>query len=308
MEKLSCAVQEERFTRVKHDSRFPSESIKFCLENSNLKLSEIDHVVFYDKPFLKFERLLETYLAYVPRGIKSFLKSMPIWLGEKLFLKKQLVNELKRFDKFFNSKKIMFSEHHISHAASAFYPSPFENAIILTLDGVGEWVTSSVCIGDKSNIKIIKEILFPHSLGLLYSAFTQYLGFKVNSGEYKLMGPAPYGKPIYKELILKREIVDVKDDGSFFLNLKYFNYMTGLTMINNKFCELFNNPIRKSEDDEINQFHMDIASSIQSVLEDIVIKITKNLFDEFKIPGVVLSGGGCFELCRKWKDIKKYWI
>ena len=301
--KIICAAQEERFTRVKHDSRFPLESIKFCLESSNLKLSEIDCVVFYDKPFLKFERLLETYLAYVPRGIKSFLKSMPIWIGEKLFLKKQLSNELKRFDKFFNSKKLMFSEHHISHAASAFYPSPFENAIILTLDGVGEWVTSSVCIGDKSNIKIIKEILFPHSLGLLYSAFTQYLGFKVNSGEYKLMGLAPYGKPIYKELILK-EIVDVKDDGSFFLNLKYFNYMTGLTMINNKFCELFNNPTRKSEEDEINQFHMNVASSIQSVLENIVIKITKNLFDEYKIPNLVLSGGVALNCVANGKILK----
>ena len=301
--KIICAAQEERFTRVKHDSRFPLESIKFCLESSNLKLSEIDCVVFYDKPFLKFERLLETYLAYVPRGIKSFLKSMPIWIGEKLFLKKQLSNELKRFDKLFNSKKLMFSEHHISHAASAFYPSPFENAIILTLDGVGEWVTSSVCIGDKSNIKIIKEILFPHSLGLLYSAFTQYLGFKVNSGEYKLMGLAPYGKPIYKELILK-EIVDVKDDGSFFLNLKYFNYMTGLTMINNKFCELFNNPTRKSEEDEINQFHMNVASSIQSVLENIVIKITKNLFDEYKIPNLVLSGGVALNCVANGKILK----
>ncbi len=301
--KIVCAVQEERFTRVKHDSKFPSESIKFCLEKFNLQLNQIDHIVFYDKPFLKFERLLETYLTYVPRGIKSFLKSMPIWIGEKLFLKKLLTNELKRFDKSFNPKKLMFSEHHISHAASAFYPSPFEEAIILTLDGVGEWVTSSVCIGDKSHIKILKEILFPHSLGLLYSAFTQYLGFKVNSGEYKLMGLAPYGKPIYKELIL-REIVDVKDDGSFFLNLKYFNYMTGLTMINNKFCDLFEKPIRKSEEDEINLFHMNVASSIQSVLEDIVIKITKNLYNEHKVSNLVLSGGVALNCVANGKIIK----
>ena len=301
--KIVCAVQEERFTRVKHDSKFPLKSIEYCLDSSNLKLSQIDHVVFYDKPFLKFERLLETYLTYVPRGIKSFLMSMPIWIGEKLFLKKQLTNEFKRFDKSFNAKKLMFSEHHISHAASAFYPSPFEKAIILTLDGVGEWVTSSVCIGDKSNIKIIKEILFPHSLGLLYSAFTQYLGFKVNSGEYKLMGLAPYGKPIYKELILK-EIVDVKDDGSFFLNLKYFNYMTGLTMINNKFCDLFGKPLRKSEKEEINQFHMNIASSIQSVLEDIVIKITKKLYDEYKVSNLVLSGGVALNCVANGKILK----
>ena len=300
---IICAVQEERFTRIKHDSKFPSQSIKFCLDSFNLKLNDIDHIVFYDKPFLKFERLLETYLTYVPIGIKSFLKSMPIWIGEKLFLKKQLTSELKKFDKSFDTKKLMFSEHHISHAASAFYPSPYEKAIILSLDGVGEWVTSSVCIGNRSEIKIIKEILFPHSLGLLYSAFTQYLGFKVNSGEYKLMGLAPYGKPIYKELILK-EIVDVKNDGSFFLNLKYFNYMTGLTMINDNFCKLFKSPLRESEKEKISQFHMDVASSIQSVLEYIVIKITKNLYEEFKIPNLVLSGGVALNCVANGKILK----
>ena len=289
--KIIAAAQEERFSRKKHDPRYPFNAIKYVLSESNLDLNQVDHIVFFEKPFLKFERLLETYMAFAPKGFKSFSLSMPIWLREKLFQKKYLFDKLKELDKNFNDiNKIKFSEHHYSHAASAFFPSPFEEAIILTLDGVGEWATTTVAIGKKNKLEIIKEIHFPHSLGLLYSAFTYYTGFKVNSGEYKLMGLAPYGKPIFKNLILDK-LLDLKEDGSFKLNMKYFNYATGLTMTNNKFSKLFGHPVRNSKKDLLTQFHMDIAASIQSVTEEIILRITKNIFLKYKINNLCLAGG-----------------
>ena len=283
------AAQEERFTRIKHDPAFPNNSIKAALEHCKINFTDIDGIVFYDKPFLKFERLLETYLHTAPFGFKSFKMSMTLWLREKLFLKRLIYKELLNFDPKFSKDRLFFSEHHLSHAASAFFPSPFEEAIILTLDGVGEWATSSVAIGKKNSIEILKEIHFPHSLGLLYSAFTYYLGFKVNSGEYKVMGLAPYGNPIYDNLIFDK-LVDVKNDGSFRLNQKYFNYLSGLTMVNEKFEKLFNTP-RRNENDQLTTFHMDIAASIQSVIEKIVLKITKSLAKEYKIKNLCLAGG-----------------
>jgi len=289
--KIIAAAQEERFTRIKHDSNYPFNAVEFVLKYSNLKLSQIDHVVFYEKPFLKFERLLETYVAFAPRGFKSFSKSMPIWLKDKLFQKKLLLEELKKHDKnFSDEKKLYFSEHHLSHAASAFYPSPFEEALVLTADGVGEWATTTVAIGKGNKLKILKEIHFPHSLGLLYSAFTYYVGFKVNSGEYKLMGLAPYGEPKYKSLILNK-LLDIKEDGTFMLDQRYFNYSTGLTMTNANFDNLFGQKPRDSRHEQITQFHMDIASSIQSVTEDVMIKLAKSLKNEFKIPNLCLAGG-----------------
>ena len=288
---IIAAAQEERFSRKKHDASYPSNAIKYVLEESKLDLNEIDHIVFFEKPFLKFERLLETYMAFAPRGFKSFSLSMPLWLREKLFQKKFLFDKLKEQDsKFKDINKIKFSEHHYSHAASAFYPSPFDEAVILTLDGVGEWATTTVAIGKKNKLEIIKEIHFPHSLGLLYSAFTYYTGFKVNSGEYKLMGLAPYGNPIYKDLI-KEKLLDLKNDGSFKLNMKYFNYTTGLTMTNQKFSKLFDHPVRDSKKDLLTQFHMDIAASIQTVTEEIVLKITKNISQEYKVKNLCLAGG-----------------
>ncbi len=281
--KITAAAQEERFSRKKHDSKFPTRAIKYVLEENSISLNEVDYIVFFEKPFLKFERILETYLAFAPKGFKSFSMSMPLWLREKLFQKKLIFDQLKLIDKNFkDTKKIKFSDHHYSHASSAFFPSPFEEAIVLTLDGVGEWATTTIGIGKGNSLEIKKEIYFPHSLGLLYSAFTYYTGFKVNSGEYKLMGLAPYGNPIYKNLILK-ELVDVKEDGSFRLNMKYFNYATGLTMTNNKFSNLFGHPPRKSDKELLTQFHMDIAASIQVVTEEIILKITKNLSMEIKI-------------------------
>ena len=242
---IIAAAQEERFTRIKHDSSYPFNSIEFVLNFSGLKLNEIDHVVFYEKPFLKFERLLETYTAFAPKGFIQFSKAMPSWLREKLFQKKLLFDNLKKQDFYFNDqKKINFCEHHISHAASAFFPSPFDEAIVLTADGVGEWATTTVAIGKANNLEIKKEIHFPHSLGLLYSAFTYYAGFKVNSGEYKLMGLAPYGQPIYEKKI-KENLIDIKSDGSFRLNQDYFNYATGLTMTSPKFDVLFGQKPRK---------------------------------------------------------------
>ncbi|MDC0164265.1 carbamoyltransferase [Candidatus Pelagibacter bacterium] len=288
---IIAAAQEERFSRKKHDASYPSNAIEYVLEESKLDLNEIDHIVFFEKPFLKFERLLETYMAFAPRGFKSFSLSMPLWLREKLFQKKFLFDKLKEQDsKFKDINKIKFSEHHYSHAASAFYPSPFDEAVILTLDGVGEWATTTVAIGKKNKLEIIKEIHFPHSLGLLYSAFTFYTGFKVNSGEYKLMGLAPYGKPIYKDVI-KEKLLDLKNDGSFKLNMKYFNYTTGLTMTNQKFSKLFDHPVRDSKKDLLTQFHMDIAASIQAVTEEIILKITKNISQEYKIKNLCLAGG-----------------
>jgi len=288
---IIAAAQEERFSRKKHDASYPSNAIEYVLEESKLDLNEIDHIVFFEKPFLKFERLLETYMAFAPRGFKSFSLSMPLWLREKLFQKKFLFDKLKDQDsKLKDINKIKFSEHHYSHAASAFYPSPFDEAVILTLDGVGEWATTTVAIGKKNKLEIIKEIHFPHSLGLLYSAFTYYTGFKVNSGEYKLMGLAPYGKPIYKDVI-KEKLLDLKNDGSFKLNMKYFNYTTGLTMTNQKFSKLFDHPVRDSKKDLLTQFHMDIAASIQAVTEEIILKITKNISQEYKIKNLCLAGG-----------------
>ena len=302
--KITAAVQEERFSRVKHDSRFPINAIKYVLDENKVKLSEIDFIVFFEKPFLKFERLLETYLAFAPRGFKSFSMSMPIWLREKLFQKKLIYDELRNIDQdFSNIKKIKFSEHHYSHAASAFFPSPFEDAVVLTLDGVGEWATTTVSIGKGNNLEIIKEIHFPHSLGLLYSAFTYYSGFKVNSGEYKLMGLAPYGKPTYKDLILKN-LIDVKNDGSFKLNMSYFNYATGLTMTNTKFANLFGQKKRKPETEMLTQFHMDIASSIQAVTEEIALKLTRNLADEYKIKNLCMAGGVALNCVANGKILK----
>ena len=302
---IVAAAQEERFSRKKHDPRYPFNAVKYVLEESNLNLNEVDHIVFFEKPFLKFERLLETYMAFAPKGFKSFSLSMPIWLREKLFQKKFLFDKLKEQDKNFNDiNKIKFSEHHYSHAASAFFPSPFEEAVILTLDGVGEWATTTVAIGKKNKLEIIEEIHFPHSLGLLYSAFTYYTGFKVNSGEYKLMGLAPYGKPIFKDLILEK-LLDLKEDGSFKLNMKYFNYATGLTMTNNNFSKLFGQPVRNSKKDLLTQFHMDIAASIQSVTEEIVIRITKNIFSKHKIKNLCLAGGVALNCVANGKILKE---
>ena len=288
---IIAAAQEERFTRKKHDSSFPKNSVDYVLKYSKLKLSDVDYIVFFEKPFLKFERLLETYVAFAPKGFTQFVKSMPVWLRDKLFQKKQLLNLLKEQDEDFKDNgKLYFSEHHLSHAASAFYPSPFEEAIVLTADGVGEWATTTVAIGKGSNLEIKKEIYFPHSLGLLYSAFTYYLGFKVNSGEYKMMGLAPYGEPKYSKII-KEYLVDIKEDGSFRLNQDYFDYATGLKMINKKFNSLFDHEPRDSEREKLNQFHMDIAASIQEVTEEIILKLSTSLKNEYKINNLCLAGG-----------------
>ena len=288
---IVAAAQEERFSRKKHDARYPYNAVKYVLEEGNINLSEVDHIVFFEKPFLKFERLLETYMAFAPRGFKSFSLSMPIWLREKLFQKKFLFDNLKQHDeKFQDINKIKFSEHHYSHAASAFYPSPFKEAVILTLDGVGEWATTTVAIGRDNKLKMLKEIHFPHSLGLLYSAFTYYTGFKVNSGEYKVMGLAPYGKPKYKDLIIN-ELIDLKNDGSFKLNMKYFDYATGLTMTNSKFSSLFGHPVRDPKKDLLTDFHMDIAASIQAVTEEVILRLTKDISKEYKIKNLCLAGG-----------------
>ena len=289
--KIVSAAQEERFTRIKHDASYPFNAIEYILKNSNLKLKDVDHIVFYEKPFLKFERLLETYLPFAPRGFKSFSLAMPVWLREKLFQKKFIFDNLKRHDKNFKDiDKINFSEHHISHASSAFFPSPFEEAVVLTLDGVGEWATTTLAIGKKNKIEILKEIHFPHSLGLLYSAFTYFLGFKVNSGEYKVMGLAPYGKPIYKDLIISN-LIDLKEDGTFRLDMSYFNFATGLTMTNKKFENLFGQPVRKKEDDLLTQFHMDIAASVQAVTEEVVLRLARDIAKEYKIKNLCLAGG-----------------
>jgi carbamoyltransferase len=301
---IISAVQEERFTRIKYDSGFPKQSIKYILKSNSLELNQIDKIIFYEKPFLKFERLIETYLAFAPKGIKQFCLSMPLWLREKLFQKNLILKKLKHIDQNFkNENKLLFCEHHLSHAASAFYPSPFEESLILTIDGVGEWATTTVGIGTGKKIKIIKEINFPHSLGLLYSAFTYYLGFKVNSGEYKVMGLAPYGKPIFKKKIAKN-LIDIKEDGSFRLNMDYFDYATGFTMTNKKFSTLFGKNLRKSEDEELEQFHMDIAASIQSVIEDIIIKITRNLKKEYKYDNLCLAGGVALNCVANSKILK----
>ena len=287
---IIAAAQEERFTRKKHDPSYPVNAINYCLSEAGLSLAQVDHIAFYDKPFLKFERLLETYVAFAPKGFQSFRMAMPVWLREKLFLKHMLIKEIKKVDKSFDDSKIMFGEHHFSHAASAFYASPFEEAIVLTLDGVGEWATTAVAIGKGHELNIVKEINFPHSLGLLYSAFTYYTGFRVNSGEYKVMGLAPYGEPKYKDLILDK-LIDLKEDGSFRLDQSYFNYATGLTMVNQKFADLFGKPIRKPDTDKLTQFHMDIAASVQAVTEKVILTMTRSLAKEYNIPNICLAGG-----------------
>ena len=303
--KIIAAAQEERFTRKKHDPSYPFNVIEFVLDYANLKLNDVDQIIFFEKPFLKFERLLETYIAFAPKGFKSFCMAMPVWLKDKLFQKKMLFNELQRQDKNFkDDKKIYFSDHHLSHAASAFFPSPFEEAIVLTADGVGEWATTTVAIGKANNLEIKKEIHFPHSLGLLYSAFTYYTGFKVNSGEYKLMGLAPYGAPIYEDKIINN-LIDIKADGSFHLDQTYFNYATGLTMTNKKFNNLFGQNPRDSKKEKLTQFYMDIAASIQKVTEAIMIKIAKSLKEEFNIPNLCLAGGVALNCVANGKILKE---
>ena len=288
---IVAAAQEERFTRKKHDSSFPKNAIEYCLKEANINANEISHVIFYEKPFLKFERLLETYLAFAPKGFKSFAMAMPLWIKDKLFQKSQLIKDLINIlgEETNWHDRILFSEHHLSHAASAFYPSPFEKAAILTIDGVGEWTTSSVAIGEGSNLRVLKEIMFPHSLGLLYSAFTFYTGFKVNSGEYKVMGLAPYGKPKYVDLI-KENLIKIHEDGSFWLDMSYFDYATGLTMTSKKFDLLFGGPPRTSETD-LTQREMDLAASIQKVVEEVVIKMAKNISKETGMRNLCLAGG-----------------
>ena len=287
---IISAAQEERFTRKKHDSNYPYNAIEFVLSYSNLRLNQVDKIVFFEKPFLKFERLLETYVAFAPKGFPQFLKSIPVWLKEKLFQKKFLFEQLKKHDDEYNSdKNIFFSDHHLSHAASAFFPSPFEEAAILTADGVGEWATTTVAIGLNNKLEIKKEIHFPHSIGLLYSAFTYYTGFKVNRGEYKLMGLAPYGNAIYQDKIKK--LIDIKEDGSFRMDQKYFDYATGLTMTNDNFNDLFGQKPRNSKDESITQFHMDIAASVQKVTEEIMLKLARSIRNEYGIKNLCLAGG-----------------
>ncbi len=285
-----AAVQQERFTRRKHDASFPRHAIEYCLNSTGITLDELDHVVFYDKPFLKFERLLQTYVALAPRGFSSFRMAVPLWLREKLFQKYLLRKELRHFsDRFDWKNRLLFCEHHLSHAASAFYPSPFEEALVLTMDGVGEWATTSAALGRGRDLKMFAEIHFPHSLGLLYSAFTYYTGFKINSGEYKLMGLAPYGEPKYAGRIFDH-LIDLKPDGSFRLDLSYFNYCTGLTMTNERFCALFGQPARAAHE-PLTQFHMDVAASIQAVLEEAVLRLTRALKTSTGAKNLCLAGG-----------------
>jgi carbamoyltransferase len=288
--KVVAAAQEERFTRKKHDSNFPHNAIKSCLEVAGVKPGELHHVAFYDKPFLKFERLLETYLAFAPRGFTSFRQALPVWVKDKLFQRNAILKELKALSPRVNwEPKLLFSEHHLSHAASAFYPSPFPRAAVLTMDGVGEWTTTSLALGEGRALKVMREIQFPHSLGLLYSAFTYYTGFKVNSGEYKVMGLAPYGQPRYVQKI-REHLIDVKDDGSFRLNLDYFDYCTGLTMTNERFDELFGGPRRKPEE-RLTQREMDLAASVQAVTEEVVLKLANGIARETGEKNLCLAGG-----------------
>ncbi len=288
---IIAAAQEERFTRKKNDAGFPRHVIQYCMKEADIKASQIDNVVFYEKPFVKFERLLETYLSFAPKGFTSFAKAMPIWIKDKLFQKALLIKEFKStLDENINwQERLLFSEHHLSHAASAYYPSPFESAAVLTLDGVGEWTTTSLAIGKGRDLKVVKEIHFPHSLGLLYSAFTYYIGFKVNSDEYKVMGLAPYGEPRYTNLI-REKLIKIADDGSFHLDMSYFDYATNLTMTNKKFDELFGGPPRKSQN-ELTQREMDLASSVQKVTEEIVIKLAKSIAKVTSERNLCLAGG-----------------
>jgi len=302
--KIVAAAQEERFTRIKHDSSYPFNAVEFVLKYTGIKLNEVDQIIFFEKPFLKFERLLETYVAFAPKGFQSFCKAIPIWINEKLFQKKFLFSQLKKHDtNFKDTEKIFFSEHHLSHAASAFFPSPFEDAIILTADGVGEWATTTVALGKKNSLEIKKEIHFPHSLGLLYSAFTYYTGFKVNSGEYKLMGLAPYGKPNFVDKIYK--LIDIKEDGTFRLDQSYFNYATGLTMTNDKFHKLFGQKPRNVQSENLTQFHMDIASSIQKVTELVMIRLARSLKNEYGLNNLCLAGGVALNCVANGKILKE---
>ena len=288
---IIAAAQEERFTRKKHDAEFPHHAIVYCLKEADISARQIDNVVFYEKPFVKFERLLETYLAFAPKGFISFAKAMPVWIKDKLFQKSALIKKLKSTldDDVDWRERILFSEHHLSHAASAYYPSPFDSAAVLTLDGVGEWTTTSLAVGKGRDLNVLKEIHFPHSLGLLYSAFTYYTGFKVNSGEYKVMGLAPYGKPLYANLI-REKLITVSEDGSFQLDMSYFDYATGLTMTNKKFNALFGGPPRTSET-ELTQREMDLAASVQKVTEDIVLELAKGIAKETGERNLCLAGG-----------------
>ena len=302
--RIVAAAQEERFSRKKYDARFPSHAVRYCLQEAGIGLGDLDQVVFYDKPFLKFERLLETYVTFAPKGFGQFVNAMPVWLKEKLFQKVEIARHLKEFDPGFDAMgKLLFSEHHLSHAASAFYPSPFENALILTMDGVGEWATTSVMKGKGNRITPLKEIHFPHSVGLLYSAFTYFTGFKVNAGEYKLMGLAPYGRPVYADLI-REHLVDIREDGSFHLNMRYFNYCTGLTMTNRRFDRLFGRRPRPPEAD-ITQSDMDIAASIQIVTEEIVLKLARHLRQEYGLPELCLAGGVALNCVANGKLLKE---
>jgi carbamoyltransferase len=288
--RIAAAAQEERFTRVKHDARFPAEAIRYCLDQAGLKASDLDHVVFYEKPFIMFERLLETYLAFAPRGYNSFRLAIPLWLKEKLFQKRLLRQNLREIDPGIDwEQRMLFTDHHQSHAASAFFASPFEEAAVLTLDGVGEWTTTSSGLGRGNQLEISREIHFPHSIGLLYSAFTYYTGFKVNSGEYKVMGLAPYGEPKYVDRIFEH-LVDLKDDGSFRLDLQYFNYCTGLTMTTDRFHDLFGGAPRKPEQ-LLNQHHMDLAASIQKATEEIVLRLARSAAKETGSANLCLAGG-----------------
>ncbi|WP_022953821.1 carbamoyltransferase family protein [Leucothrix mucor] len=288
---LLAAAQEERFSRKKHDPAFPAQAIAYCLDEAGIRLADVHSIVFYDKPLLKFERLLETYLSYAPRGFKSFMTAIPVWIKEKLFLKKMLKQELSTVSGLAESElpTLLFTEHHQSHAASAFYPSPYESAAVMCLDGVGEWATTSVWVGEKNQLTPQWEIDFPHSLGLLYSAFTYYTGFRVNSGEYKLMGLAPYGEPVYVDLILDN-LLDLKEDGTFRLNMEYFGYATGLTMTNKRFAKLFGQPAREPEA-ELTQREMDIARSIQVVTEEIVLRLARTVHQETGLDNLCLAGG-----------------
>ena len=309
--RIVAAAQEERFTRKKHDANFPKGAIAYCLEEARVSLSELDYVVFYDKPFIKFERLIETYLTFAPKGFASFSKAMPVWLSEKLFQKKLLTKKLKAIDGAFDEGRLLFTEHHISHAASAFYPSPFERALVLTMDGVGEWCTTSVGLGNGADLSIMREVHFPHSLGLLYSAFTYYTGFKVNSGEYKIMGLAPYGQPRFASLI-RDNLIDVKQDGSYRLNMDYFDYCTGLTMTNARFDKLFGGPPRRPEQ-LLTQREMDLTASIQKVLEDVLIQMTRSLAKEFNEENLCLAGGVALNCVANGKILrdgafKRIWI
>jgi carbamoyltransferase len=289
--RIVAAAQEERFTRKKQDARFPAHAIAYCLEEEGCRLDDIDYVVFYEKPFLKFERLLETYVGFAPRGYQSFAMAIPLWLREKLFQKDIIRRELQAFAPDFDwQNKLLFTEHHMSHAASAFYASPFQEAAVLTLDGVGEWCTTSSAVGRGNNLSIVSELHFPHSLGLLYSAFTYYTGFKVNSGEYKLMGLAPYGQPKYVDLIFDN-LIDLKDDGTFRLDLDYFNYCTGLTMTSPKFAELFGAKVRDSKTELLTSFHMDVAASIQKVAEEVMLRLARSLKREHGLDNLCLAGG-----------------